>query len=91
MDALENRVSTLEDRVTKHGDELDDLKLKNEHNSVLLAGIQATCNETRADLAKISDKLNSQGEKRWDLVVNTCITAIIAAFMGYIAYKVGLG
>lgn len=86
-------IETLDNRVTAHGRELDALRLSREHDSVILAQIQTACSETRADVAKLYERVNSraqEGAKRWDAIVNTLINGTVAALLAYIVWAIGL-
>nr|UVY19705.1 MAG: SlyX [Bacteriophage sp.] len=86
-------IETLDNRVTFHGRELDALRLSREHDSVILAQIQTACSETRADVAKLYERIDSraqEGAKRWDAIVNTLINGIVAALLAYIVWELGL-
>lgn len=86
-------IKTLDKRVTDHGRELDALRLSREHDSVILAQIQTMCSETRADVAKLYERVNSraqEGAKRWDAIVNTLINGTVAALLAYIVWELGL-
>mgnify|MGYP003098086742 FL=1 len=93
MEYVKKSIEVLEKRVSSHGSELDELKLSREHDSVMLTQIQATCNATRADLAKLNERVDSraqEGAKRWDTVVNTLINGTVAALLAYIVWQLGL-
>lgn len=86
-------IETLDDRVTAHGSELDALRVSREHDSVILAQIQTSCAETRADVAKLYERVDSraqEGAKRWDAIVNTLINGTVAALLAYIVWALGL-
>lgn len=86
-------IETLDNRVAAHGRELDALRLSREHDSVILAQIQTACEETRADVAKLYERVDSraqEGAKRWDAIVNTLINGIVAALLAYIVWELGL-
>lgn len=86
-------IETLENRVAAHGMELDALKLSREHDSVVLDQIQTVCSETRADVAKLYERVDSraqEGAKRWDAIVNTLINGTVAALLAYIVWALGL-
>lgn len=86
-------IETLANRVTAHGRELDALRLSREHDSVILAQIQTACSETRADVAKLYERVDSraqEGAKRWDAIVNTLINGTVAALLAYIVWALGL-
>lgn len=93
MEYVKKSIEVLEKRVSNHGRELDELKLSREHDSVMLTQIQATCNATRADLAKLNEHVDSraqEGAKRWDTIVNTLINSTVAALLAYIVWHMGL-
>lgn len=86
-------IEMLDNRVTAHGRELDALRLSSERNSVILAQIQTSCAETRADVAKLYERVDSRaqdGAKRWDAIVNTLINGTVAALLAYIVWALGL-
>lgn len=86
-------IGTLDDRVTAHGRELDALRLSRERDSVILAQIQTVCSETRADVAKLYERVDSraqEGARRWDAIVNTLINGTVAALLAYIVWAMGL-
>ena len=59
----------------------------------MLTQIQATCNATRADLAKLNERVDSRandGAKRWDTIVNTLINCTVASLLAYIVWALGL-
>lgn len=93
MEYVKKSLEVLEKRVSAHGMELDELKLSREHDSVMLTQIQATCDATRADLAKLNERVDSrahEGAKRWDTVVNTLINGTVAALLAYIVWALGM-
>lgn len=86
-------IETLDNRVTAQGRELDALRLSRARDSVILAQIQTTCSETRADVAKLYERVDSraqEGAKRWDAIVNTLINGTVAALLAYIVWAMGL-
>lgn len=86
-------IETLDNRVTAHGRELDALRLSRERDSVMLAQIETVCSETRADVAKLYERVDSraqEGAKRWDAIVNTLINGTVAALLAYIVWAMGL-
>lgn len=86
-------IETLDKRVADHGRELDALRLSREHDSVVLAQIKTACSETRADVAKLYERVDSrahEGAKRWDAIVNTLINGTVAALLAYIVWALGL-
>lgn len=86
-------IETLDKRVAAHGRELDALRLSRERDSVILAQIQTVCSETRADVAKLYERVDSrahEGARRWDAIVNTLINGTVAALLAYIVWALGL-
>lgn len=86
-------IKTLDRRVTAQGGEVDALRLSRERDSVILAQIQTVCSETRADVAKLYERVDSraqEGARRWDAIVNTLINGIVAALLAYIVWELGL-
>lgn len=86
-------IEALDNRVTAHGRELDALRLSRERDSVILAQIRTVCSETRADVAKLYERVDSraqEGAKRWDAIVNTLINGTAAALLAYIVWALGL-
>lgn len=86
-------IETLDRRVTAHGRDLDALRLSRERDSVILAQIQTVCSETRADVAKLYERVDSraqEGARRWDAIVNTLINGTVAALLAYIVWAMGL-
>lgn len=93
IEYIKQSIETLDKRVTAHGRELDALRLSREHDSVILAQIQTACSETRADVAKLYERVDSraqEGTKRWDAIVNTLINGTVAALLAYIVWALGL-
>lgn len=86
-------IETLDKRVTAHGRKLDALRLSRERDSVILSQIKTMCSETRADVEKLYERVDSraqEGAKRWDAVVNTLINGTVAALLAYIVWALGL-
>ena len=86
-------IKTLEKRVGNHGTKLDALRLSRERDSVILTQIKTVCSETRSDVAKLYERVDSraqEGAKRWDAIVNTLINGTVAALLAYIVWELGL-
>lgn len=79
-------IETLDARVTNHGTELDELKIKSATMDTVLTRIDAT-------VAKIDgrmDTLQMKPAQRWDDLVKQAITLVVAAVVGAILLRLGL-
>lgn len=79
-------VKTLDERVSTHGAELDELKIKSATMGTVLNRIDAT-------VAKIDGRMDAQQMKpaqRWDDLVKQVITLVVAAVVGAILLRLGL-
>ena len=79
-------IKTLDERVSDHGDELDELKIKSATMDTVLTRIDAT-------VAKIDGRMDAQQMKpaqRWDDLVKQVITLVVAAAVGTILIRLGL-
>lgn len=79
-------IKTLDERVSNHGDELDELKIKSATMDTVLTRIDAT-------VAKIDGRMDAQQMKpaqRWDDLVKQVITLVVAAAVGTILIRLGL-
>lgn len=79
-------IKTLEERVSSHGTELDELKIKSATMDTVLTRIDAT-------VAKIDGRMDAQQMKpaqRWDDLVKQVITLVVAAVVGAILLRLGL-
>lgn len=79
-------IKTLDERVSNHGDELDELKIKSATMDTVLTRIDAT-------VAKIDGRMDAQQMKpaqRWDDLVKQVITLVVAAVVGAIMIRLGL-
>ena len=84
---LKNQVDNHERRITKHGEEIDELKIREATMSVTLSRIDQT-------VGKIDAKLDIQEQKparRWESVVSQIISLLVAAIAALVLAKVGLG
>ena len=80
-------IKTLDERVSTHGTELDELKIK-------IATMDTVLNRIDATVAKIDGRMDAQQMKpaqRWDDLVKQVISLVVAAAMGAIMLKMGLG
>lgn len=79
-------VKSLEERVSKHGMELDDMRIKNAANEAVLSRIDRT-------VSKIDERMDAQQLKpaqRWEDLVKQVIALVVAALVGLAMVKVGL-
>ena len=79
-------IKTLDERVSSHGTDLDELKIKSATMNTVLTRIDAT-------VAKIDGRMDAQQMKpaqRWDDLVKQVITLVVAAVVGAILLRLGL-
>lgn len=79
-------VKTLDERVTSHGVELDNLRIKSATMDTVLTRIDAT-------VSKIDGRLDAQQMKpaqRWEDLVKQVIALVVAAAVGAILLRMGL-
>ena len=84
---LKNQVDNHERRITKHGEEIDELKIREATMSVTLSRIDQT-------VGKIDTKLDVQEQKparRWESLVSQIISLLVAAIAALVLAKIGLG
>ena len=84
---LKNQVDNHERRITKHGEEIDELKIREATMSVTLSRIDQT-------VGKIDAKLDVQEQKparRWESLVSQIISLLVAAIAALVLAKIGLG
>lgn len=87
MVTLKNQIDNHERRITKHGEEIDALKIREATMSVTLSRIDQT-------VGKIDAKLDVQEQKparRWESLVTQIISLLVAAIAALVLAKVGLG
>lgn len=87
MESIEHRLDVLEERVTRHGLEIDSLMLDEARTSTVLERLDKTV----AALELTVRKLEQIPAKRWESVVSTGLTALVAALAGALFMKLGLG
>lgn len=83
---LKADVKTLDERVTNHGVELDNLRIKSATMDTVLTRIDAT-------VSKIDGRLDAQQMKpaqRWEDLVKQVIALAVAAVVGAILLRMGL-
>ena len=79
-------IRTLDERVSNHGMELDELKIKSATMSTVLTRIDAT-------VAKIDGRMDAQQMRpaqRWDDLVKQVTALVVAAVVGAILIQLGL-
>lgn len=79
-------INTLGERVSNHGAELDELRIKSATMNTVLTRIDAT-------VAKIDGRMDAQQMKpaqRWEDLVKQVITLVVAAVVGAILLRLGL-
>lgn len=84
---LRNQIDNHERRITKHGEEIDELKIREATMSVTLSRIDQT-------VGKIAAKLDIQEQKparRWESLVTQIISLLVAAIVALVLAKIGLG
>ena len=84
---LKNQVDNHERRITKHGEEIEELKIREAAMSVTLSRIDQT-------VGKIDAKLDVQEQKparRWESLVSQIISLLVAAIAALVLAKIGLG
>lgn len=82
----EKRFEIIEDRLAKHGRELDALRVEREHDSVVLSQVNATCLEIKHRMDELQDK----PAKRWDSMLSSLLNAAALAILAYVLAKLGL-
>lgn len=83
---LKADVKTLDERVTSHGVELDNLRIKSATMDTVLTRIDAT-------VSKIDGRLDAQQMKpaqRWEDLVKQVIALVVAAVVGAVLLRMGL-
>lgn len=83
---LKADVKTLDERVTSHGVELDNLRIKSATMDTVLTRIDAT-------VSKIDGRLDAQQMKpaqRWEDLVKQVIALVVAAAVGAVLLRMGL-
>lgn len=83
---LKKDTQSLDERVSKHGMELDDMRIKNAANEAVLQRIDKT-------VSKIDEKMDAQQmkpAKRWEDLTAQVIALVVAAIMGLMLARVGL-
>ena len=79
---LKERVGRLERRVDTHGEEIDALRIQAEHDSVVLARIDATVTKTQVDIEEIKQTPG----RRWE----SAVLAAIGVLVGWALTQMGL-
>lgn len=87
MDDISEYMRRTDERLAKHGEQIDQLRINREHDSVLLANTNALCLEIKGKL----DELEGRPGKRWNSVVSNVVAAVTMAVCAYVLARVGLG
>lgn len=86
MSAVQTRLDAHEARITRHGEEIDELKIGAAKTDVILGRIDQT-------VAKIDGKLDALDRKpaqRWEAIVTVAITVVVTAIIAYALSQAGL-
>lgn len=86
-EATHDAIQRLERRVSSHGQQIDELRLRRERDSVILAQVNATCLDIKGRL----DELEVKPAKRWEGIVSAALNAMAVAMMAYVMARLGLG
>lgn len=91
------KVQRVDDRSKSNAHRLDDVEKKLEDNEQMLASIarldqrqkdmDTDVKEIKADVKALAGK----PAKRWESIVDKALMAIVAALVGYVVLKLGLG
>ena len=91
------KVQRVDDRSKSNAHRLDDVEKKLEDNEQMLASIarldqrqkdmDTDVKEIKADVKALAGK----PAKRWETIVDKALMAVIAALVGYVVLKLGLG
>ena len=79
-------INVLQNRVSKHGMELDEIRTKSEVNEAVLSRID----ETVAKIDARMDESDAKPAQRWESVVTQVISLIVAALFGMLIVQAGL-
>lgn len=79
-------INVLQNRVSKHGMELDEIRTKSEVNEAILSRID----ETVAKIDARMDESDAKPAQRWESVVTQVISLIVAALFGMLLIQAGL-
>lgn len=83
--ALGTRIDAVERRVSKHGEEIDDLKIGMAKTDVILSRIDSTVGQIDAKL----DELGAKPGQRWESLTAQILAIIVAAFMAVALSRMG--
>lgn len=79
-------INVLQNRVSKHGMELDEIRTKSEVNEAVLSRID----ETVAKIDARMDESDAKPAQRWESVVTQVISLIVTALFGMLIVQSGL-
>lgn len=86
LDGVSSELKTVNDRIAKHGMEIDDLRIQSATTNAVLDRIDDT-------VTTINRKLDEERDKpaeRWDTIINQVITVVVAALVGIVLARLGL-
>ena len=83
---VRGEVDSLNMRVTKHGNELDEMRAKNAANEAILTRIDDTVTKIDARL----DDTAAKPAQRWDALVTQVIGLVVAALVGMALLQAGI-
>ncbi len=87
---LEQRIHTLEGRVTKHGVEIQGLQIGTAELDIKLTMMQKTLDTMQETLNRLSDKVDALASvpgEHWKDVTKQVIALIVAAVVGFVVTK----
>lgn len=79
-------INVLQNRVSKHGMELDEIRTKSEVNEAILSRID----ETVAKIDARMDESDAKPAQRWESVVTQVISIVVTALFGMLFVQAGL-
>ena len=87
---LEQRIHTLEGRVTRHGGEIQGLQIGTAELDIKLTMMQKTLDTMQDTLNRLSDKVDALASvpgEHWKDVTKQVIALIVAAVVGFVITK----
>lgn len=84
--AIKTRIEAHEARITRHGEEIDELKIGAAKTDVILGRIDQTVSKIDGKL----DALDRKPAQRWEAVVTLAITVVVTAAITYALAQLGI-